>query len=102
MEELRKIADSMIPMLKTEADSPDRHPELGYKVPILDIAVWVEEERLPAPGLEDQNLHTKSECLLVGDPRCDKVLEAILVLRLGSLLANIENTFSFKKKLAAH
>ena len=59
MEELRKIADSIIPMLKTEADSPGRHPGMGYKVPILDIAVWVDEEQFPAPGLEDQNFHTR-------------------------------------------
>ena len=74
MEELRKIADSIIPMLKTEVDSPARHPELGFKVPILDLAVWVEEEELPAPGMESRNLHTKcveGECLPIGEPKCD-------------------------------
>ena len=68
MEELRKIADSIIPVLKTEADSPGRHPELGYKVPILDIAVWVVEEDLPAPGMEDKNLHRGCEG---GEPKCN-------------------------------
>ena len=45
-----------IPMFKTEADSPAMHLELDYKVPILDIAVWVEDEQLPAPGMVDQKL----------------------------------------------
>ena len=70
MEELRKIADTTIEMLKTEADSPARHPELGFKVPILDMAVWVEKMLLPAPGLVNKNLHTKcqqeQECLPIG------------------------------------
>ena len=70
MEELRKIADTTIEMLKTEADSPARHPELGFKVPILDMAVWVEKMLLPAPGLVNENLHTKcqqeQECLPIG------------------------------------
>ena len=39
MEELRKVADSVMKMFKTEADLPGDHPELGYKVPILDMAV---------------------------------------------------------------
>ena len=40
MAELSKIANSIIPMLTTEADFPSKHPELNYKVPILDMAVW--------------------------------------------------------------
>ena len=74
MEELKKIADSIIPMLKTEADSPAMHPELDYKVPILDIAVWVEDEQLPAPGMVNQNLHINckdGECLPIGEVKCD-------------------------------
>ena len=59
MKELSKIADTTMEMLFTEADSPGQHPELGYKVPILDVAVWVEEMSLPPPGMEDLNLHTK-------------------------------------------
>ena len=40
------------------------HPELGFKVPILDVAVWVKEARLPPLGMEGQgqeniNIHTK-------------------------------------------
>ena len=41
-------------MLSTEEDSPAQHPELGFKVPILDVAGWVEEARLPPPGMEGQ------------------------------------------------
>ena len=41
MNELKKVADNTIEMLKTEADSPASHPELGFKLPILDLAVWV-------------------------------------------------------------
>ena len=51
MEELRKVADSVIDMFKTEEDSPGNHHELGYKVPILDLALWVESVKLPAPGM---------------------------------------------------
>jgi hypothetical protein len=52
MAELSKIASSIIPMLKTEADFPSDHSELN-KVPILDIAVWVEEMLMSASGMED-------------------------------------------------
>ena len=31
MKELRKIADTVMSMLKTEKDFPGNHPELGYK-----------------------------------------------------------------------
>ena len=61
-------------MLKTEADSPGRYPELGYRVPILDIAVWVVEEDLHAPGMEDKNLHRGcegGECLAIAEPNCN-------------------------------
>ena len=61
-EELRKIANTCIGMLKTEADSTSKHPELGHKVPILDLAVWVEEVRLPSPGLEDQQSELHAQC----------------------------------------
>ena len=37
MAELSKIANSIIPMLQTEEDSPSNHPELDNKVPILDM-----------------------------------------------------------------
>ena len=78
MEELRKVADTIIDMFKTEADSPGNHPELGYKVPILDLAVWVESVKLPATGLDDNNLH--SSCVVAGT-----------CLPLGSLSCRLED-----------
>ena len=71
MNELRKIADNTMKMLKTEADSPANHPELDFKVPILDLAVWVEDVSMAAPGVEDQNIHSRCEggmCLPIGSP----------------------------------
>ena len=71
MNELRKIADNTMEMLKTEADSPANHPELDFKVPILDLAVWVEDVSMAAPGVEDQNIHSRCEggmCLPIGSP----------------------------------
>ena len=62
MTELRMIADSIIPMLKTEEDNPSNHPELNYKVPILDMAVWVEDKQMSAPGMEDENIHIYQLC----------------------------------------
>ena len=74
--ELRKIADSVIPMLSTEADYPTKHPELENKFPILDMAVWVEVESLTAPGMEcARSLHTQCSsgvCLPIGDPKSAK------------------------------
>ena len=70
MKEMQKIADNII---KTEYDCPSRHPELGYKVPVLDLAVWVEETDVAAPGLESQELHghcnNNDICLPIGEPR---------------------------------
>ena len=74
MEELRKVADSCIEMLKTEADCPSYHPELGYRVPILDLSVWVEKVELPAPWMDqaEGDLHKMcnddEQCLPVGVP----------------------------------
>ena len=73
MEELRKVADTVVHMFKTEADSPGNHPELAYKVPILDLAVWVESVHLPAPGMDNEDLHNSCSdtqtCLPIGAPR---------------------------------
>jgi hypothetical protein len=72
MEELRKVADTVVQMFKTEADSPGKHPELAYKVPILDLAVWVESVQLPAPGMVKEDLHSSCSesqtCLPIGAP----------------------------------
>ena len=43
MRELKNIADSLIKFIETEYDCPKKHPELGMKVPVLDLAIWVEE-----------------------------------------------------------
>ena len=68
-EEIQSEKDSIIPMLKTEYDSPSNHPELNFKVPILDMAVWVEDMHLPAPRMEDDVNHSKcreGDCLPIG------------------------------------
>ena len=42
---------------------------MNYKVPILDMAVWVEDMLLPAQGMEDDITHsscTEGECLPIG------------------------------------
>ena len=72
--ELRKIADSVIMMLKTEVNYPSNHMYLGFKLPILDMAVLVEEVQLSTPGMDDdENLHTNcwydDECLPLGQPK---------------------------------
>ena len=73
MEELRKVAVTVIEMFKTEADSPGNHPELGHKVPILDLAVWIEKTELSSSGMDSQDLHNscgdKQSCLPIGAPR---------------------------------
>ena len=73
MKEMKKIADNIIKHIETEYDCPSRHPELGYKVPVLDLAVWVEETDVAAPGLESQELHghcnNNDICLPIGEPR---------------------------------
>ena len=43
MKKHRKVADTVIDMFKTEVDSPAKQPELGFKVPILDLSVRVEK-----------------------------------------------------------
>ena len=58
--------------IETEYDCPSLHPELGKKVPVLDLAMWVEEVRVTARGLEGQELHTRCEydgtCLSLEEP----------------------------------
>ena len=41
MSELRKMADSIIPMIQLEEDHPENHDD--RKIPILDLKVWVAE-----------------------------------------------------------
>ena len=58
MNEMINIADSVIMMLKTEADYPTYHPELYNELLMLNLSVWVEKVIIPAPGTEDDNLHS--------------------------------------------
>ena len=73
MKEMQRIADTIIKHVETEYDCPSRHPELEFKVPVLDLAVWVEEIDIAAPGLDVQELHSRccddDICLPVGEPR---------------------------------
>ena len=57
MKEMQRIADTIIKHVETEYDCPSRHPELDFKVPVLDLGVWVEEIEVASPGLEVQELH---------------------------------------------
>ena len=58
MKEVRKVADTIIPMLRTEEDCLGYHPELGFKVPIFDEAMWVEETMKDAKGMD---IHSQCE-----------------------------------------
>ena len=73
MRELKKIADTMIENIETEYDCPSEHPELGFKVPVLDLAIWVEEVEVSSRGLDLQVLHSNcpedETCLPIGAPR---------------------------------
>ena len=76
MKEGRKIADTIMTMLKTEEDSPGNHPELGYKVPILDEAMWMENVLVYSQG---QDVHSKCDkdvpCLQIKELECEGGLE---------------------------
>ena len=79
MVELKKVADSLMDNIETEYDCPSLHPELGKKVPVLDLAMWVEEVRLSARGLEGQDLHSRcgegGTCLPLEEPQPAQGLE---------------------------
>ena len=72
MEELRKVANSYMEMLNTEAECPSKHPELGYNVPILDLSIWLEETKLPAPWMQGsegglyEKCNADETCLPIG------------------------------------
>ena len=51
MKEMKNIADTIIKHIETEYDCPSCHPELDFKVPVLDLAVWVEEIDIAAQGM---------------------------------------------------
>ena len=46
--ELKKIADTLMVNLETEQDSLSNHPELGAKVPVLDLVIWVKKVQISA------------------------------------------------------
>ena len=52
------------------ADFPTNHPELNMMVPVLDLAIWVEEVKVSAPRMDDGKLHTACNedrpCLPIG------------------------------------
>ena len=57
MKELKNIADSLIDFLEIEYDCLTKHSELGRKVPVLDLAMWVEETKLSSPGTVSLSIH---------------------------------------------
>ena len=69
MKEMKRIAEH----IETEYDCPSLHPELDHKVPVLDLAVWIEEVEVAARGLDIQELHScccdADICLPLGEPR---------------------------------
>ena len=60
----------MIENIETAYDCPSVHPELNNKVPMLDLAMWVEETLFSAQGLDDQGMHINCHggepCLPIG------------------------------------
>ena len=74
MAEMKNLADTIMQNIETEFDCPSAHPELNFKVPMLDLAMWVEEIPLAAQGLEDQGMHANCKegelCLPIGTPPC--------------------------------
>ena len=74
MKEMKNLADTIMQNIETEFDCPSAHPELNNKVPVLDLAMWVEEMPLTARGLDDQGMHTNCRggepCLPIGTPLC--------------------------------
>ena len=70
MRELKKVADSLMENIETEYDCPSLNPELGKKVAVLDLAMWVEESYVSAPWMDSQGLHSNcgenETCLPLG------------------------------------
>ena len=70
MRELKKVADSLMENIETEYDCTSVNPELGKKVAVLDLAMWVEESYVSAPWMDSQGLHSNCDenetCLPLG------------------------------------
>ena len=71
MSEMKHIADSIMKNIETEYDCPSIHPELDMKVPVLDLAMWVEETKFPSPRMDGQRVHVNCRdyggCLPIGE-----------------------------------
>ena len=71
MREIQKIADNILKNIETEYDCPSSHPELGNKVPVLDLAMWVETVKVSSTWIESQDMHSNCEkceiCLPLGE-----------------------------------
>ena len=81
MEELRKVADTCIDMLTTESDCPSNHPELGYKMPILDMWVSIKEVKVSAPWMENGDINEQCQeegtCLPIGSQNVQIEVEGL-------------------------
>ena len=73
MIELKKIADTIQANITTEADFPSKHPELGNKVPVLDLVLWVEDVKMYSPRMDCEKLHLCCDlvtlCLPIGQEK---------------------------------
>ena len=72
MRELSKIADKVMENIETEHDYPSNHPELGRKVPVLDLAMWVEKVQVFSSRMDCQDVHSRCKdtvepCLPFGE-----------------------------------
>ena len=86
MREVQKVADNLLKNIETEYDCPSSHPELGNKIPVLDLAMWVETVKVSSTGIKGQEMHSgcdKSDiCLPLGESSENGWKENIL-LQLG-------------------
>ena len=71
MREMKQIANRIMKKIETEYDCPLIHPELNMKVPILDLAIWVEDNKFPSQGMDGQRLYFNCRdcggCLPIGE-----------------------------------
>ena len=59
MREMKLMADSIMQNIETEYDCPSVHPELNFKVPVLDLAMWVDDVPTSAGGLDGLEIQIK-------------------------------------------
>ena len=76
LREMKSMADSIMQNIETEYDCPSVHPELDFKVPVLDLAMWVDDVPTSAGGLDGleiqihANCSRDEPCLPIGTPPC--------------------------------